>query len=525
MDESLTYQDCGVSALRGRHAKTGKLSLFLAAIEEGKVHPGDILIVEALDRLTRQKPLEAVGLVSRILEARIRIVTLDPEREYDWDSANDQFVLFEMVNILCTGNRESERKRTLASANWDEALRRAKQGTPISSHGPAWLRLVDKVIIDNHLRGGRWEKIPDKVAIVKRMVRIALDGHGIYTIMRMLNAEGIHTLARDKTWDVASVRSILRSPTLIGNWQPMTERAGKRKTACEIIEGYYPAIITKQQYYRLQETLDSRTQGRTGRGVATLFKGLMRNLAGHAMIVSGKHGYATLVSQAAKKGVPGSKYVTFRYDVWEKYFLRFVKQLKPEDLRPAELNSNATETEVERIEGELRDKDSRITTIQKRIDSDPQYETLLDTLHRLKQQRLKLADSLESLRKSQHQESAAQTLKETKSIVELLAEAGDDRTEIRTRLRAQIRRLVECIQFEPFVATMDGVTWRCCIAVIRFRSGAERRIIIARNRKGEEQYETFASEDGIHAFTEDTLAVRLGILPRHIKATATRRTP
>jgi len=57
------YPDKGVSGLDGRHAKTGKLSLFLAAIENGKVHRNDILIIEALDRLTRQKP--AQGSTSR----------------------------------------------------------------------------------------------------------------------------------------------------------------------------------------------------------------------------------------------------------------------------------------------------------------------------------------------------------------------------------------------------------------------------------------------------------------------------
>ena len=93
LDDRLTYKDCAKSALRGRHAKEGELSLFLAAIDEGKVNTGDILIIEALDRLTRQKPLEAVGLVSRILASKIRIVTIIPEREYDWDSANNMGAL------------------------------------------------------------------------------------------------------------------------------------------------------------------------------------------------------------------------------------------------------------------------------------------------------------------------------------------------------------------------------------------------------------------------------------------------
>ena len=77
---------------------------------------------------------------------------------------------------------------------------------------------------------------------------------------------------------------------------------------------------------------------------------------------------------------------------------------------------------------------------------------------------------------------------DTKSVATLLATA-DDPTDLRMRLRGQIRRLVEHIICQPFTATMDGSEWRCICADVRFRSGAQRVLLVARNKRGDEQYE------------------------------------
>src|SRR5262245_59033915 len=53
LDESLTLQDLGVSAFRGRNAEAGALARFLDAVKQGKVPPGSVLMIESLDRLSR----------------------------------------------------------------------------------------------------------------------------------------------------------------------------------------------------------------------------------------------------------------------------------------------------------------------------------------------------------------------------------------------------------------------------------------------------------------------------------------
>ncbi|MDZ8759649.1 recombinase family protein [Escherichia coli] len=53
LDQDLSFRDLGVSGFTGKHLKGG-LGDFLTAIEKGLVKAGDTLLIESLDRLSRQ---------------------------------------------------------------------------------------------------------------------------------------------------------------------------------------------------------------------------------------------------------------------------------------------------------------------------------------------------------------------------------------------------------------------------------------------------------------------------------------
>src|SRR5690242_11162773 len=55
LDTKLTFADEGVSAFRGKNLKSGKLAAFLDAVDTGRVEKGSILIIEHLDRITREE--------------------------------------------------------------------------------------------------------------------------------------------------------------------------------------------------------------------------------------------------------------------------------------------------------------------------------------------------------------------------------------------------------------------------------------------------------------------------------------
>src|SRR5262249_8853600 len=82
LDIELTLRDLGVSAFRGKNAAGGALGQFLRAVEEERVPPGSVLLVESLDRLTRQQAQRACSLFLDILNAGIEIRTREPDRHY-----------------------------------------------------------------------------------------------------------------------------------------------------------------------------------------------------------------------------------------------------------------------------------------------------------------------------------------------------------------------------------------------------------------------------------------------------------
>jgi DNA invertase Pin-like site-specific DNA recombinase len=74
LDETLTFHDPGISAFRGRNAEEGKLGDFLNAVRGGIIPPGSFLLVESLDRISRQTVRKAVRTMEDIVEAGVTLV-------------------------------------------------------------------------------------------------------------------------------------------------------------------------------------------------------------------------------------------------------------------------------------------------------------------------------------------------------------------------------------------------------------------------------------------------------------------
>src|SRR5262245_11724919 len=83
LDESLSLDDLGVSAFRGANVRDGALAGFLEAFRTGRVPRGSHLIVESLDRLSRDQIRPALQLFLALQDFGITIVTHEPTREYD----------------------------------------------------------------------------------------------------------------------------------------------------------------------------------------------------------------------------------------------------------------------------------------------------------------------------------------------------------------------------------------------------------------------------------------------------------
>jgi site-specific DNA recombinase len=101
----------------------------------------------------------------------------------------------------------------------------------------------------------RLEIVPKEAGVVRYIFRLYLrDGLGIRLIARRLNEEGVRT-HRDGLWSMVTVRDILRNRTYLGTYS----RFGVRVPAS------HPALISNDDFRRVQERLSSRRQERAKR--------------------------------------------------------------------------------------------------------------------------------------------------------------------------------------------------------------------------------------------------------------------
>lgn len=242
LDKGLNFRDLGISAFRGKNAREGGLRSFLDAVEHGLVPANSHLLVESLDRLSRDQILEPQSLFLQIVTAGVTIVTLLDQRSYSVASLNmNPTDLIISLVYMMRANEESETKSVRLKAAW--AARRDKPGN--AYHGgqcPGWIR-------PNRARDG-YELIPDRVEVLRRIFRQTLDGVGLQTIARQLNEEGVPLFGRGnqrgKLWQRALIRHMLRTDLVIGTCTPCKaeiERGETRYVPIGPKPDYYPAGI------------------------------------------------------------------------------------------------------------------------------------------------------------------------------------------------------------------------------------------------------------------------------------------
>lgn len=293
MELDTSHRDSGVSAFRGRNAvagdKGGALGRFLDLARSGDVEPGSILVLEALDRLSRQAPARALNLLQSIVYQGISVITAADGKEYTEENIDrDPYgTLFMSLMKFITANEESEKKADRSRDNWQRKKARARNGGAlVTTHGPSWLRYNPEV--------RDWDVIEERAEVVRRIFAMAAQGLGAPTITRTLNEEGVKPFGRTKDgktvnglvpqWHPIVVSALLRSPSVIGTYTPTsisyTDAGKRRRTPEEPIPNVWPVIVDADTYATVMATrMDSSPslRGRHAGGeLQNLFGGLLR---------------------------------------------------------------------------------------------------------------------------------------------------------------------------------------------------------------------------------------------------------
>lgn len=348
IDESLTMQDLGRSAYAGHHVSEGALGGFLSACEAGLVPAGSVLVVEAVDRLTRLDHLEAMSLLGRLVKhVNLHVVQLG--RTFtDEIIRHDMGAIFTLIGAITLGHQESLQKGHRVGSAWEQKRKAAKETKrKLTSKAPAWLKSVE----------GGFQPIPARVKIVRDIFESFAGGESQNSIVRRINQAKLPVWGRGQRWNRTYINKILASEAVVGVLKMGRKRkADTSRTIVESVPGYYPAIIDDSLFGEVARMLKNGTQGR--HPTQNPLGGVLRCPHCGGSIIrenKGERSKPKLVCSAVRdgSGTPGCK--TIRVDL-ETYWQQFKTGLETRAkaaaaaFHPAPINTLRGEAEKAREE-------------------------------------------------------------------------------------------------------------------------------------------------------------------------------
>ena len=250
--------DEGRSAWTGDNLRTGQLGQLLARLErEGA--DDCVLVVEKLDRLSRQPPLVMTGWVQRACAAGLTIATADGAHLIDARRLErDQMTVLAMIFESFRGFAESQAKSERVADAW---ARKRERGMPMTRKCPGWLT-IDAGATSYRSpanTAASYTVIPERAGLVRRIFALTNAGIGKATIARTFNQEGIPAWGSGRGWHASYIQKIVRNPAVIGEFQPHTNpKAGVRRPAGEPIADYFPAVVSVEEYERANSPRHAR---------------------------------------------------------------------------------------------------------------------------------------------------------------------------------------------------------------------------------------------------------------------------
>jgi len=444
-------EDIGTPAFRGQNALYGKLSIFLALVQKGEIEQGSYLIVESLDRLSRDNVLSAFSQFTNLLEHGITIVTLMDQQVYTKGRVTSDFgSLFLSLGAMLRAHDESKTKSKRVGAAWEQKRLNAPTKA-MTAMAPAWLRLNKETKIF---------EIDEAKAAVVEFIFEAAKSNGYIVITKQLNAQKIPCFGRSKFWHPSYVKKILRGRAVLGEFHPHKVVDGRRVPEGDVIQGYYPAIISEELFYEVQASISARQSlggGRKGNTVPNLFQHLATcGHCGSPMHYVNKGKKAGQVLICSKRHSGGSCNARgWSYTRLERAVFEFITDINLSAILSSDLSTpyNEAQRKLSALQGELT---VCLAQQQKNLDAwqvaPPNVQDLLTGVLSKDQDRLtEIADQIErtkgdlvSLSKRKLDEAVSGVEAYETIVDSSLSE--DDAFALRSKISSQLKSVVKRIQ-------------------------------------------------------------------------------
>ena len=243
--------DKGKSAFRGDNARSGNFKEMLDRMGSGAIRAGDYLVVESIDRITRQRVLDGVELLQGILKKGINIYTTVDQKTYSYNDPSRDFENLLMISLIAKrANEESETKSGRLLSAWKARKAKAENGEVIIKKGksiPYGLRVED----------GKFVIHKEEQEEINTLFELLLK-YGLNTAITKINETAL------KKWNNGTLNKIIKHKTVIGCMAThrieYTADGKARKILTGFIENYYPNIIEPSLFYKAVDAMSNRKQ-------------------------------------------------------------------------------------------------------------------------------------------------------------------------------------------------------------------------------------------------------------------------
>jgi len=239
--DDLSADDLGLSAYKGSNLET--INGIIKAAETGRIPVGSVMIIEALDRLTRLSLDDAYQLFRSVLKAGIEIYTDRADRHITAADLNNPMSLMMTVVELDAAYQYSDKLSYRIKASWIAKNKRALERQHIKLRLPSWIISKDgKYIVDKA-----------KAKVIHRIFKMYNEGYGAYSIAKIFNKEAVPNIARKQTnstnrWRQTYIYFILNAKEVIGYYCGVKPE----------VSDFYPAIIAEADYYEAKAKAKER---------------------------------------------------------------------------------------------------------------------------------------------------------------------------------------------------------------------------------------------------------------------------
>jgi DNA invertase Pin-like site-specific DNA recombinase len=520
LDTSTTLQDLGKSAYTKRRRSDAAqdpmatfldpsdlvnpdrraLAGFQSLIKQRRVPRGSFLIIENLDRLSRDQVVPATHLLTGILLAGVKVVQLMPVEQVLTEESDGYQIIMAVVE-LSRGNGESKRKSDRLADAWEEKRRRVRAGESqkptermgvgckvYTSRVPRWVRRV----------GGELELIPERAETIRKIFRLAAGGFGGRLIAQRLNKDGEPTFDTPR-WYKQYIVTLLNDRAVLGEFQPGNK---DREPEGPPVLDYFPRVISQAEFDAARGSIEQRRirkryTDREAKEARPYVKpdadrepraycvNLFQNLVFDARTGGDRNPYivgcstnrngvnrSVLISSSATRG-KGPAW-SFPLEVFERVVLRHLREIDPAELLPGDRRGPDPVAVLEGRLAEVRANLARQVEIQAQVPTVATQQIIAGKEAEAKQ----LVADLEQARRKAATPLAS-SWSDAKSLLEVLDSAPDQR-DARLRLRAALRRLIEEIRLLVIPRGRD----RWAMVQIWFRGGVKCRNYLIHYRAG-----------------------------------------